>query len=50
VSGASLNAGQNYLITVDGCLTKNGSTCSKTATFTLSVPCPVISSVTATLS
>lgn len=50
VSGASLNAGQNYLITVDGCLTKNGSTCSKTTTYTVSVPCPVISSVTATLS
>ena len=50
VSGASLNAGQNYLITVEGCLTKNGNTCSKTATYTVSVPCPVISSVTATLS
>lgn len=50
VSGASLNASQAYTITVEGCLTKNGSTCSKTANFTVSVPCPIISSVTATLS
>ena len=49
VSGASLNASQAYTITVEGCLTKNGSTCSKTANFTVSVPCPIISSVTATL-
>lgn len=49
VSGASLNAAQNYLITVEGCLTKNGNTCSKTATYTVSVPCPVITSVSATL-
>lgn len=50
VSGASLNPSQAYTITVEGCLTKNGNTCSKTANFTVSVPCPVISSVTATLS
>ena len=49
VSGASLNPAQAYTITVEGCLTKNGNTCSKTATFTVSVPCPIISSVTATL-
>ena len=49
VSGASLNASQAYTITVEGCLTKSGNTCSKTATFTVSVPCPIISSVTATL-
>lgn len=50
VSGASLNPSQAYTITVEGCLTKNGNTCSKTANFTVSVPCPVITSVTATLS
>ena len=49
VSGASLNTSQAYTITVEGCLIKNGNTCSKTATFTVSVPCPIISSVTATL-
>jgi hypothetical protein len=49
VSGAALNTSQPYTITVEGCLTKDGNTCSKTATFTVSVPCPIISSVTATL-
>jgi len=49
VTGASLNAGQNYTVVVEGCVTKNGNACSKTATQTVSVPCPVISSVTATL-
>ena len=50
VSSAALNTSQAYTITVEGCLTKNGNTCSKTANFTVSVPCPIISSVTATLS
>ena len=50
VSSAALNTSQAYTITVEGCLTKNGNTCSKTATFTVSVPCPIITSVTATLS
>lgn len=49
VSGAALNTSQAYTITVEGCLTKNGNTCSKTATYTVSVPCPIITSVTATL-
>lgn len=49
VSGASLNPGQPYTITVEGCVTKDGKTCSKTATYTVAVPCPVITSVTATL-
>ena len=49
VSGAALNTSQAYTITVEGCLTKSGNTCSKTATFTVAVPCPIISSVTATL-
>lgn len=50
VSGASLNAAQTYTVKVEGCLTKSGTVCSKTAEYTVSVPCPVISSVTATLS
>ena len=50
VSSAALNTSQAYTITVEGCLSKNGNTCSKTATFTVSVPCPIITSVTATLS
>lgn len=49
VSGASLNASQNYTVTVEGCVSKNGNTCSKVATFTVAVPCPIITSVSATL-
>jgi len=49
VTGAALNASQPFTITVEGCLIKNGNSCSKTANFTVSVPCPIISSVTATL-
>ena len=49
VSGASLVAGQNYTVTVEGCVTKNGNACSKTATYSVPIPCPVITSVTATL-
>lgn len=49
VSGASLNASQNYTVTVEGCVSKSGNTCSKVATFDVPVPCPIITSVTATL-
>jgi hypothetical protein len=49
VSGASLNTSQAYTVTVFGCVSKSGSTCSKEAKQTVSVPCPIISSVTATL-
>jgi len=50
VTGAALNASQAYTVTVEGCITKSGSSCSKTANYVVSVPCPIISSVTATLS
>ena len=49
VSGASLNAGQNYTVTVEGCVSKSGNTCTKVATFEVAVPCPIITSVSATL-
>jgi len=49
VSSASLNTSQPYTVTVNGCISKNGQTCSKTATYTVSVPCPVVSGVSATL-
>lgn len=48
VSGASLNPALNYTVTVEGCLTKNGQSCSKTSTETILVPCPIITGVTAT--
>jgi hypothetical protein len=49
VSGAALNASQNYTVTVEGCVSKSGNTCSKVATFDVPVPCPIITSVSATL-
>lgn len=49
VSGASLNASQNYTVTVEGCVSKSGNTCSKVATFDVPLPCPIITSVSATL-
>ena len=49
VTGAALNASQSYTVTVEGCITKSGSSCSKTSDYVVSVPCPIITSVTATL-
>ena len=49
VSGSNLNPAQNYTITVEGCITKNGNVCSKTVNYIVSAPCPIITSVTATL-
>lgn len=49
VSGASLNPSQSYTVTVEGCVSKSGNTCSKVATEDVPVPCPIITSVTATL-
>ena len=50
VSGAALSVNSTYTVTVEGCVSKSGSTCSKVATYTVPVPCPIITSVTATLS
>jgi hypothetical protein len=49
VTGASLSASQNYTVTVEGCVSKSGNTCSKVATFDVPLPCPIITSVSATL-
>jgi hypothetical protein len=49
ITSAGLNTSQNYLVTVEGCVSKNGNSCTKVATFTVSLPCPIITSVTATL-
>lgn len=49
VSGASLNTSQPYTVLVEGCLTKSGNTCSKNHTETISVPCPLVTGVTASL-
>jgi hypothetical protein len=50
VSGASLNPGSNYTVTVEGCVSKSGNTCTKIVNFDVPVPCPIITSVTAILS
>lgn len=49
VSGAALNTSLTYTITVDGCITKDGKECNKSTVRTILVPCPIVSSVTATL-
>lgn len=49
VSGQALNTSQPYTITVNGNIVKDGQACSKTANRTISVPCPIITNVTATL-
>lgn len=49
VSGASLSASQNFTVTVEGCVSKSGNTCSKVTTVTVPLPCPIITSVSATL-
>jgi len=49
ISSAGLNTSQKYTVTVEGCVSKSGNTCTKVATFDVLVPCPIITSVTATL-
>lgn len=50
VTSASLNPALPYTVTVEGCISKNGETCSKTVSQTVSVPCPLITNVTASIS
>lgn len=47
--GSTINTALPYTITVEGCVTKDGVVCSKTVVETLSVPCPIVTGVTATL-
>ena len=49
VVGAALNTSLPYTVTVNSYVTKNGITCNKNVQKTVSVPCPVVSNVTATL-
>jgi hypothetical protein len=50
VVGPALNTSQPYTVTVTGNIIKDGQSCSKTVSETLSVACPVITGLTATLS
>lgn len=49
VSGAALNTSLSYTVTVNGCIVKDGKTCEKSVVRTISVPCPIVSSVSANL-
>jgi len=49
VVGAALNTSQPYSITITGNIIKSGQACSKTLLKTISVPCPIVTGVTATL-
>ena len=50
VSGVALNTSQPYTVTVNGNIIKDGQTCSKSTNRTISVPCPIITNVVATIS
>jgi hypothetical protein len=49
VVGAALNPSLGYTVTVNGCIVKDGKTCEKAVVRTISVPCPIVTTVTATL-
>ena len=49
LTGSPVSTSLNYTVTVDGCISKSGAICNKTATKTLLVPCSIVTNVTATL-
>jgi hypothetical protein len=49
VTGVTLNTSLPYTVTVNGCIVKDGKTCDKSIVRTISVPCPIVSNVTANL-
>jgi hypothetical protein len=49
VTGVTLNTSLPYTVTVNGCIVKDGKTCDKSIIRTISVPCPIVSNVTANL-
>lgn len=49
ISTAGLNTSLPYTVTIEGCVSNGTNVCSKTASKTLSVPCSVVTGVTATL-
>jgi hypothetical protein len=49
VTGSALNTSLPYTVTVNATVAKSGTNCNKTVQKTISVPCPVITGVTATL-
>jgi len=49
ITSGNLNTSRPYTVTVDACLIKDGQSCSKTRTETVSVPCSTVTIVSATL-
>lgn len=49
VVGAALNTSLPYTITVNGCISKDGKSCEKAVVNVVTVPCPIVTGVTATL-
>ena len=49
IATSGLNFSSPYTVTVDACVIKDGASCNKTATEIISVPCPTVTGVTATL-
>lgn len=49
VTGVALNTSLQYTVTVNGCIVKDGKTCDKSIVRTISVPCPIVSNVSASL-
>lgn len=50
ISTAGLNTASPFTVTVDACVIKDGISCNKTFTQIVSVPCPVVTGVSVTLS
>lgn len=50
ITSGNLNTSLPYTVTVEACLTKDGQSCLKTATQTVSVPCATVTITSATLS
>jgi len=50
VTGPALNTSLPYTVTVNATITKSGTNCNKNVQKTVSVPCPIITNVTATIS
>lgn len=49
VVGTALNSSQPYEVQITGTITKDGETCTALLTKTISVPCPIITNISATL-
>jgi len=49
IASSGLNFSSPYTITVEGCVIKDGVSCNKSYTETITIPCPTVTGVTASL-